>query len=332
MPIHRIPNFQFATWANRCQIHIFFPQLAIAQEPGVSRQLTTAQKTQFYELVLRPAITQLLPEDVSDWPPNYESELFRARKRNGHMAYQTKMIPGSLVYNLAMVIRQNLAQNGVAWTDGFFFTHTVRGVKHSTQHNNSDPDAMASLDEFIEDVGLSTTQGQWWIDVGLEIHSEDELCLQWRTSSHSALVQDVLEIEDRHAIRVTTLGSSKYQRDIVSHLMAVSGCRIEPGIRAQGPYEAVYLQMYTTDKAITYNPEGRHHGKAMTVDAAMGPKQPPVFVEGILSLFTSAMKMNASNARIEVRVPLAHATTVFTALDIDQMRQHLLAFQRNEWW
>jgi len=140
----------------------------------------------------------------------------------------------------------------------------------------------------------------------------------------------MLEIGDIDAIRVTTLGSSKYERDVVSHLMAVSGCRIQPGKKAEGPYKAAYFQMYTTDKAITYNPEGRHHGKALTIDAAMGSKQPAPFLDALFNLFTSAMTKNASNARVEVRIPLQHATTIFTQMDVHRIRQHLLAFSRNE--
>ncbi|KAJ3924830.1 MAG: hypothetical protein NXY57DRAFT_1044611 [Lentinula lateritia] len=146
------------------------------------------------------------------------------------------------------------------------------------------------------------------------------------------MVKEVLKISEANASRITSLGSSKYQKDIVSHIMDVAGCRIEPGSRAQGEYEAVYFQLYTTDKAITYNPEGRHHGKAISTNLAMGPTQPPTFISGLFELFTDAMTRNSSNARIEVRVPIRHATRVLVTIDVDLVRRNLLAFPRSTWW
>ncbi|KAJ4469609.1 hypothetical protein C8R41DRAFT_970774 [Lentinula lateritia] len=335
IPIHRIPNFQFAVWGNRCQIHIFFPGIASRGPEDLARQLSKEEKTTFYEIGLRPAIAALLPEDISDWPPTYDGELFRARKQSGHMSYQTKIIPELEVPNLVGRIRRNLEDANVDWAESFFFTHTVRGFKHGTQHEMNEDEAQLALDILLNHADLSrdaTERGEWWIDVGLELCSDIQSCLQWVTTSHYHMVKEVLKISEANASRITSLGSSKYQKDIVSHIMDVAGCRIEPGSRAQGEYEAVYFQLYTTDKAITYNPEGRHHGKAISTNLAMGPTQPPTFISGLFELFTDAMTRNSSNARIEVRVPIRHATRVLVTIDVDLVRRNLLAFPRSTWW
>jgi hypothetical protein len=174
--------------------------------------------------------------------------------------------------------------------------------------------------------------GEWWFDVGVEISSSRQECLQWRTTSHFHIVKEVLQIQEGHASRVTSLGSSKYSRDLASHLTAVSGCRIEPGVQAAGPYEAAYFQMYTTDKALTFNPENHHHGKAISMREALGQTQPPKFVEGLFNLYISAVESNSSNARVEVRVPHTHATSVLTRLDINIVRESLVSFTRSDWW
>lgn len=292
------------------------------------------QKTQFYEIGLCPAIASLFPEAVSDWALTYD-DLLRAERLTGHMSYQTKILPSYLVAEIANQIRANLAKGGVVWAKNFFFTHTVTGLRHNTQHTMDPQEALVSLEEFLSSVNLSldaTECGQWWIDVGLEVSPEEQMCLQWRTSSHSHLVQEILGISNEDANCITTLGGSKYSRDVASLLMAVSGCRIEPGSQAMGEYQAAYFQLYTTDKAITCNPEGGYHGKAITTALAMGPRQPPPFIEGLLKLFTSAMDRNASNARVEVRVPLHHATDVLTRLDLNVLRNSLLTFRRSDWW
>lgn len=294
-----------------------------------------AQLTEFYEVGLRPTIAELLPEDVSDWPPTYSAELFRARKNSGHMAYQSKMIPSTHVRDLGPTLRNHLRAWGVDWAEGFFFMHEVRGVKHAHQHSMNRHNAVLKLQELCEDIHLvdeAFELGEWWIDVGAEICSADQLCLQWSTATQSQVVEEVLRISPEKASRITSLGSSKYSRDIVSHLMGVSGCRIEPGVRAEGEFEAAYFQLYSTDKSITYNPEGHHHGKAMSLAAAMGPEQPASFITELEDLFVSAMDKNASNARVEVRVPIHHACRVLTNIDDELIRQWVLGFPRRVWW
>jgi hypothetical protein len=196
--------------------------------------------------------------------------------------------------------------------------------------------AQFALEEYLVDAKIpihATETGYWFIDVGVEYSAMDgPECLQWSTSSHFHVVRDVLRIPDNHASRITSIGSTKYARDVVSHLPAVSGCRIEPGIQAEGPFEVQYFQMYTTDKAITYNPEGGYHGKAITMDVAMGPSQPPPFLNGLYGVYRSAMDENASNARIEVRVPFRHATRVLLNVDSHVIRNSLMSFTLDEWW
>jgi hypothetical protein len=317
-------------------IHIFFPLLVTEEREGAGGpHLSKEEKEAFYEKGLRPTIATLLPQDVPDWPATYEAELFRAKKRSGHMSYQTKVLPQWVLPVLANTLRAKLLQKGVLWAEDCFFIHTIRGTKHGTQHSPDVQSAELALEEYLLDAKIplrATLTGDWWIDVGLEFHSQTDHCLQWRTSSHFHIVKDALNISDDNASRITSVGSSKYSRDLVSHLLGVSGCRIEPGTRAEGPFEAAYLQMYTTDKAITYNPEGRYHGKAITVEQAMGGKQPPAFIEGLFNVYTSTIVGNPSNARIEVRVPFSQAKSVLLDFDTDTICQSLLAFPPSEWW
>ena len=73
--------------------------------------------------------------------------------------------------------------------------------------------------------------------------------------------------------------------DLSAHLTGLSGCRIEPGRRAEGPGEVRYLQMYTTDKSVTYHPEGRHHGKVLTGKDVLSAKEDPAFCTGLYEAY-----------------------------------------------
>ena len=71
----------------------------------------------------------------------------------------------------------------------------------------------------------------------------------------------------------------------------------------QGPHEAIYFQMYMTGKAVTYNPECGHHGKAMMIEATMDKSQPPPFLEGLVKVYIDVMHCNSLNTCVELCVP-----------------------------
>lgn len=113
----------------------------------------------------------------------------------------------------------------------------------------------------------------WWIDVGLEINSKkDEGCLAWRTDSHY------------QADRLTTPGSSKYTRDMASHLTEVSGCRIAPGFVSNTALSVRYFQAYTTDKSHTYRIDQGRYGKFITCDRILKGKDKD-YLEGVYRLY-----------------------------------------------
>jgi hypothetical protein len=316
-------------------IHIFFPSLFTdGREKGP--YLSTDERRTFYEKGLRPAIELLLPLNIQEWPATYDGELFRAKKHSGAVAYQTKMIPAEVVPLLVDYICQELMDNDIEWGDECFILHTIRGTKGASKHSQNEHAAALALVEYLKRAHIPlesiVRDGQWWIDVGLEFSSAGGYCLQWTTTSHFHMVEETLQISGEHASRVTRLGSSKYNRDIVNHLPAISGCRIEPGVRAEGPYAAAYCQLYVSEKALTYNPEKGHHGKTITMSEAMGSIQPTSFTTGLYCVFLSARTNISSNARIEVRVPFQHATTVLQRISPQVIRSSLVAFTRDEWW
>ncbi|KAF8871326.1 hypothetical protein BD779DRAFT_1478302 [Infundibulicybe gibba] len=330
---HKIPNFKFGFWGPRHQIYILFPSLF--REDRKKPHLTKEEKAAFYELVLRPAVGSLNEDNISDWPAQYQDEMFRARKQSGHMSYQTKLIGQWELARLPERLRQYANENDVDWAGDFCFMLTVRGTKHSTQHAITAASAEFAYEEFLETSQIARDEfrtGAWWIDVGVEVASQERACLQWSTTSHYHMVKAVLGIDDDNADRITKIGSSKYARDLVSHLTAVSGCRIEPGSRAQGPLSAAYFQMYTTDKALTYAPEKHHHGKAITIEMAMGGKHTCDFILGLYNVYRNSSNENSSNARVEVRVPTDQAKTALRYLTPDVVRESLLAFPRKVWW
>ncbi|KAG7098026.1 hypothetical protein E1B28_000002 [Marasmius oreades] len=336
VPYHHIHNFLLGYWGNRCQLHIFFPTLyAPNPSPTTPRnvRLDVKQMAQFYERGVRPSIANILPESVSDWPPTYDAEAFRIRRSTGRSSYGTKMIPEEFLESFVSELRLSLARNGVNWAKDFFFIHTVRGVKLSSFHTPTPEMANRAFLGLLQNVSIpleNTIEGQWFVDVGLEFRSPDGHTVQWTARSHSTVVASFLQVSDDAANRMTRLGSSRYERDIVSHLTGIAGCRIEP--RASGgPYDVQYLQLYSTDKNVTYSPEGRHHGKAIPMAKALEDQQPCKFLEDLYDSYAASVTI-AAHARIEVRVSLDYVTQVLMDIPVTAIRGSLAVFDTETWW
>ena len=167
--------------------------------------------------------------------------------------------------------------------------------------------------------------------MGIEVSSSNRNCLAWRTDSHVHMVQHVCNIPGNHAKRITDIGSSKYARDLMSHLPEVSGCRISPGAQARGPYEMAYPQMYCTDKSLTYRQDQGHYGKFITCSDILSGKADK-FIGGLYSLYINAIGNHNSHACMELRVPFRFASRVFLHISERVLRRSLVSFTRVEWW
>lgn len=314
-------------------IRAFFPDLV--SNGRAESLLTQEEQKAFYDFGLLPAIQELMPEESSEWPTSYASQLFLARKRQGAFSFGTKAVGQWNVPLLGDAIRQHLVRAGYNWGQSLLFLLQVRGTKHATSHGLRANDAQQALNCYFREISIpmdATENGEWWIDVGIEFRSELGYCLQWRTDCHGHVYQFVSNVNAERANQVVRLGSSKYARDMVAQLPSVSGCRVTPGPRGEGTQRIKYFQLYTTDKALTYNPEGRNHGKTMHTAHALGPSHPTPFGESLFKVYTEAIEKSASHARLEVRVPFGQALSVIRFFPFQLMRNSLLSFSKTVWW
>lgn len=280
----------------------------------------------------------MLGEEVAaEWPATYQTEEIRARRRRGGRAWEMKIIQQDITDQLMERIRLEVLlsdNDDLDWALDALVMHTIRGVKCSTLHQADPHSAAHSLAELFNGARLvedAPERGTWFIDVGIQIGSDNWDCVQWRTATHHLVVQQALHISDRNAERITRVNSSKYHRDLATHLTAVSGFRIVPGDRAAGEFEVAYIQAYTTDKSVD-NVDTTHLRKFLTTQEALGPIQPAKTIEVVHGIYERARLVNASSARLEVRVPYRFATQALLELDFTALRRCLCFFSLEEWW
>lgn len=291
--------------------------------------------TDFYDLGLRPAAVQLLGSQADEWPSNYGTEIFRAQGQGGTYQFQSKLVSHWHVAELGETIRGCLEANGCLWGIGMVFLHQIRGVKASTSHSLERHASEQALAAFLNSNNLDHQRmllsGSWWVDVGIEINSVIDSCLAWRTDSHYHITKAACNLQDVVAERITTPGSGSYARDLVSHLPAVSGCRIATAARSRGPFQVAYLQAYTTDKSLTYRHDQGHHGKfTTTIKALTGAATK--YINDLYDLYNDAADTTSSLARLEVRLPLKYAALALLNLQEDLFRRSLVAIPRHTWW
>lgn len=328
--LHCIPNLGVMKWGVHNLVRVLFPNLY-----GTARYVTAEQQADFYEYGMRPTLCQLLGDRAADLPPTVEAELIRARSWSGRLSLGSRTLPDYALEQFGDLLRQNLDANGIEWAQDLVFLHQIRGVKNTSFHPPaSQTIASEAFRRFLtqNNIRYDDLLGIWcFVDVGLEISLPDGSCLGWSTDGHALLIQVFLEISAANARRITSLGSSKYVRDPLSHLMGASGFRITPGVRAEGPHEAAYIQAYSTDKSLTYAHESGHFAKFVTA-AQILRGQGERFAEEMYRIYRAAAETNHSAARLEVRVPLEHASNVLLNPSVDLLRRSLLRFTPEEFW
>lgn len=300
-----------------------------------SQFLSQDEQRIFYEAGLRPAIERLQLERAAEWPATYNDEMFRARGVNGQLSFQTKIVPDWLLRELGDYLRESLEENGYSWGEGLVFLHQIRGVKHSTTHSTTARAASEALSKFLTSnslpIILLNAPHSWWLDAALEFNSKAGNCVAWRTDSHYHVVRAVTGISEYQAQRITKPGSSKYTRDMTSHLTQVSGCRIAPGAQARGPYDIAYIQMYTTDKSLTFRQDQGRYGKFITCERILKGKA-TAYIDQLYELYTHAIDNNYSLARIEIRLPLRHGYRALVSLDGNLIYNSLVSVPTDFWW
>jgi hypothetical protein len=116
---------------------MFFPNLRDRREnQQASNYVSAALLEPFYDEAVQPAAVKVMGGEVRTWPPNFQSEVFRAKAAGTGPPQQTaRGVHGGLVRAWIEEIRSNVAKaNSLRSARDFFFAVEIRGVKASTKH------------------------------------------------------------------------------------------------------------------------------------------------------------------------------------------------------
>lgn len=320
MKPHVIPNMGFAHVEERFLLRIFFPRLYAVDRTDVA--LTKTEQSAVYDDGLRPAIEHVSAENSMNWPPNHEANLWRSKNHRTGRQYGTRPIAASDVAAFCSAFRANLGDRH-PWAKDMVFMTQIQGVKEAHQHHPVDADTY--LRRILN--GVDTSGGVWFVDVGFEV-SERGRVYQWRADAHWRIIQEVTGLSERLSRRAADPTNWGYGRDISAHLLDLCGCRLT--LASDGPFNACYLQLYHTEKQLTYHHEGYHHAKHITCAMAMDKRSN--YMEDMVGAFQAALKNMDGAARVELRVPLQFATAVMPLISNAALSVCLATFEREDWW
>ncbi|KAG1717976.1 hypothetical protein EDB19DRAFT_1921560 [Suillus lakei] len=324
---HHVPNICLGVVGVRTKLRMFFPAL---YEDNADRnvELTLEQKTAIYNDGLRPTLQSLNPDTMTNWPTTYGSALTRAKKRDNRYQYGTRPFPGRMVQRFGYELPRLLAA-AHPWARNIVFMTQVQGVKEANQHAPDDRRAASdALSVLMHDLDAELrNEPHCWVDVGLEL-SEPGFSYQWRTDAHSDIIEHFTCLTAVQASSYVNRPSRQYSRDIAAGLMHVSGFR---GAFSLDDADPVYIQAYTTDKALIQQLDGGRHGLAMSGRQLM-EGTPPEYMTNIYALYFDARENHDCAARIELRVPIGYATRTALWFPVELTRDSILAFNREDWW
>ncbi|RXW12808.1 hypothetical protein EST38_g13046 [Candolleomyces aberdarensis] len=120
-PLHQIPNLGLGKWKLHNLVRVMFPELHGPDRK--SHHLSKKEQVDFCEKGLLPTLQELLENRGGNLPPDYEAEMFRARKDNGQLAFGSRILPSWRVPEFGDCLRRHLSVNGVAWARNLVFVH-----------------------------------------------------------------------------------------------------------------------------------------------------------------------------------------------------------------
>lgn len=316
----------------RHQIRLFFPKLYRENMPP---KIDPEDIALIYDQAIHPAIRKLMPESLARWPASYAVAFAASKDSRGQIHYQSVDVPEALLGRFARHVRAAL--NRFPRFEDSVFQIEIRGTKGAYSFPFNDADAREyAFNLFIERLD-NTRMGphdNYYVDIGVEIH-HDGHCVQWLDAAHQRLLAHALPSASSAAISALSR-SSKMHKDISGHLFDLSGFRVETGTKGTAD-KVVYVNVYTTDKAVTYQLHDGIFRERRASELFPGPF--PHLIDDINSIsHTFAVCAGSQGttqdgtARYELRVKMSNVDTALTTFPHELVQLSVVSIPNDIWW
>lgn len=349
VPLYKIPNIILGRAdKQRQQTLVFFPGLVDPARDGT--KLTPTEIAEWYDRCLYPTLKRVVSTRMAHWPSTYELAEARSRDRNGRLHFSSESIPQHTLAEFAEMLQWQAER--MDWGD-IFFVHELRGVKNQSEHDAGvEGGAVDSWDSCLEFLDVDkieqedpTGREQWYIDVALEVTAKDgQHVLQWYEGSREQLLRIGLPNATDAQVRALAKSEKRTHVDTVAQLYAFAGVRSSPGKNMERRDQVKYLNIYTTDKEITYTahhdgPYSRHWPNGLFPER-VAKLLSDVHVQtntfrksgGYRDEWEGWCDVQSGGARYEVRVALCVGQAALSEVTIERLRPHFACVLGPAWW
>lgn len=311
---------------------VFFPRL---YEKGSNPSISTETQELIYNKCLRPASLAVHPVDQSRWPITHSVAMSLYRDKKGTFHFGSIDMPAGLTSEFGAKLLELF--EGYDDLKDAFFVHELRGTKSSSHHDPGDPNARkASIDGILDLFHVEQLNPeQWVVDVGLEIRQEGYI-LQWLTEAHPQILAYLLPSTSEDKIASIVKSRTRYHCDISMQLGQLGGFRVSPGTHGKKD-QVLYGNVYTTEKSATYQlHEGIFRRRKPWHLFPCNVLQFLKDMERIGEIFQccagDGIEGLDGNGRLEIRVPIKLASTVFVDLPHSLIETAVASFSRRTFW
>ncbi|KAF8312596.1 uncharacterized protein EI90DRAFT_3022918 [Cantharellus anzutake] len=195
--------------------------------------------------------------------------------------------------------------------DEVFITHSEHELARMTA--GLDLDMLSSMDSEEESC---------YVDIGIEVTVPGHTVC-WQTDGHEHMVQMIIPgWMERECHHRTQWGYDRYRQDLLAQFTDISGFRLEP-VAWHNTHSITYLNVYHTEKQLTYQLAGRSVTKELGADVILNSKAPDggsKWFQGMYSLYgEAAQKKFSGAAHFEAWLPIWHVHSVLCTLPLQSL-------------
>ena len=280
---------------------------------------------------------EVIPAQASHWPVSYEAALLQAKDRRGRLHLGTVAVQPWNLVQFCNALRTQL--NSIDEFKDSLFCHELRGLKGGTAHEEDDEgrNPEEAFNTFFDSIDMERIdEGNWMVDVGLEIHDPGRV-VQWSKSAHRAILTYLLPSLDPDQARKLHKSTKAFHLDNVAHLDDFAGFRCEPETRGHAD-QVEYINVYTTDKCPTYQLHSGIWRRRSCQDLL--PKDLDRLLKDLNNMSKTYKACSGSGgddpqegcARLEIRVPLRNADGALRDVPRDTLREWTFSVPAYLWW
>lgn len=279
---------------------------------------------------------EVVQPQSTHWPVSYHAAFQQSKDKRGTLHLGTNAVQHWKLDAFCTALRENLDK--IPEFQESFFCHELRGLKGATAHEEDDDRATpeAAFDTFFDCIDMERIdEGDWKIDVGLEIYDAGNVVV-WSKAAHSSILRYLLPSMTIAQVEKLQARKGVFNLDNLAHLDDFAGFRCETG--KSGDRDRVeYINVYTTDKCVTYQLHSGIWRRRSCEDLL--PQNLEKLLHDLANMSVTYKACSGAggdsqdgSARLEVRVPLRDARIALRNVPHEALQGWTFSIPVNVWW